>query len=95
MLTLDHLTLSGLAVAEVEGIIEPRRLRSKISPTASFNYAIWRNLPSYKLEVNLLIIFIYLTPLIPLSLKGEGEIKKEGLAPLLDFRCHCSSVYPY
>jgi len=25
-----------------------------------------------------------LTPLIPLSFEGEGEIKKEGLAPLLD-----------
>jgi len=31
--------------------------------------------------------FIYLTPFVPLSLKGEGEInKKEGLAPLLDTR---------
>jgi len=26
----------------------------------------------------------YLTPLIPLSFKGEGEGKKEGLAPLLN-----------
>jgi len=24
---------------------------------------------------------IYLTPFIPLSLKGEGEMKKEGLHP--------------
>jgi hypothetical protein len=24
---------------------------------------------------------IYLTPCIPLSFKGEGEIKKEGLRP--------------
>jgi len=30
------------------------------------------------------VFFIYLTPLIPLSFKGEGERKKEGLAPLLD-----------
>jgi len=29
-------------------------------------------------------LFINLIPLIPLSLKGEGEIKKEGLTPLLD-----------
>jgi hypothetical protein len=30
-------------------------------------------------------LFINLTPVIPLSLKGEGElILKEGLAPLLD-----------
>ena len=30
-------------------------------------------------------LFIYLTPLIPLSFKGEGEgNKKEGLTPLLD-----------
>jgi len=28
--------------------------------------------------------FFYLTPLVPLSFKGEGEEKKEGLAPLLD-----------
>jgi hypothetical protein len=28
--------------------------------------------------------FINLTPLIPLSLKGEGEEKKEGLMPLLN-----------
>ena len=26
----------------------------------------------------------YLTPFIPLSFKGEGELEKEGLAPLLD-----------
>jgi len=26
-------------------------------------------------------MLIYLTPLIPLSLKGEGEEKKEGLCP--------------
>jgi len=26
-------------------------------------------------------LFINLTPLIPLSLKGEGEMKKEGLRP--------------
>jgi hypothetical protein len=30
------------------------------------------------------ILFIYLTPLIPLSFKREGEEKKEGLTPLLD-----------
>jgi hypothetical protein len=29
-------------------------------------------------------MLIYLTPLIPLSFKGEGEEKKEGLSPLLD-----------
>ena len=29
-----------------------------------------------------MIIYLYLTPLIPLSFKGEGEIKKEGEAPL-------------
>jgi hypothetical protein len=30
-------------------------------------------------------IYIYLTPYIPLSFKGEGEeIFKEGLTPLLD-----------
>jgi len=27
------------------------------------------------------LLFIYLTPLIPLSFEGEGEIKKEGLRP--------------
>jgi len=31
----------------------------------------------------LLIKLTNLTPLIPLSLKGEGEEKKEGLTPLL------------
>jgi len=31
------------------------------------------------------IVIIYLTPLIPLSFKGEGEIvPKEGLSPLLN-----------
>jgi len=29
-------------------------------------------------------LFINLTPLIPLSFKGEGEEKKEGLTPLLN-----------
>jgi len=29
-------------------------------------------------------LFINLIPLIPLSLKGEGEIEKEGLTPLLN-----------
>jgi hypothetical protein len=28
-------------------------------------------------------VFFNLTPFIPLSLKGEGEEKKEGLTPLL------------
>ena len=34
----------------------------------------------------LVIIYltIYLTPFIPLSFEGEGEIRKEGLMPLLD-----------
>jgi len=27
------------------------------------------------------MFFIYLTPLIPLSFEGEGEVKKEGLRP--------------
>ena len=29
-------------------------------------------------------IYIYLTPCVPLSLKGEGEDMKEGLTPLLN-----------
>jgi hypothetical protein len=29
-------------------------------------------------------LLIYLTPLIPLSFKEEGEIEEEGLMPLLD-----------
>jgi len=29
-------------------------------------------------------MIIYLTPCVPLSFKGEGEGKKEGLSPLLD-----------
>jgi len=29
-------------------------------------------------------LFIYLTPFIPLSFKGEGEEMEEGLAPLLN-----------
>ena len=35
----------------------------------------------------MLIFYVYLTPFIPLSLrgvKGEGEEKKEGASPLLD-----------
>jgi len=32
----------------------------------------------------IITILIYLTPLIPLSFEGEGEIIKEGLTPLLD-----------
>jgi len=30
---------------------------------------------------------IYLTPLIPLFFKGEGEGMEEGLTPLLDSHC--------
>jgi len=30
------------------------------------------------------IFFIYLTPLIPLSFKGEGGSKERGASPLLD-----------
>jgi hypothetical protein len=29
-------------------------------------------------------MIIHLTPCVPLSLKGEGEDKEEGLTPLLD-----------
>jgi len=29
-------------------------------------------------------MIIILTPCVPLSFKGEGEGRKEGLAPLLD-----------
>jgi len=36
-------------------------------------------------ESSLLVYYINLTPFIPLSFKGEGElVLKEGLAPLLD-----------
>ncbi len=34
------------------------------------------------------LLLIYLTPLIPLSFKGEGEmVLEEGVLPLLDFLC--------
>jgi len=41
------------------------------------------------MTIKLLIPF-YLTPLIPLSFKGEGEIKKEGLMPLFNTLSKCS-----
>jgi hypothetical protein len=41
------------------------------------------------LIISLISYHITLTPLIPLSLKGEGEDnKKEGLPPLLNTPCY-------
>jgi len=38
----------------------------------------------FSLKVKYWDCYIYLTPLVPLSFKGEGEMEKEGLTPLLD-----------